>query len=154
MRLFILVQLVIIFSGIQVLSAQKNEPVPAETLCIFFCRTVEKDAEIDLNVWKKYLENNFEPDSLAMDSIPAGIYKISVRMIIDTAGKISVAGIANDPGFGLGRRLKAVVENYPGKWIPAERNGRIVKNYRIQPVIFIVEEEDTCITESSPGLML
>ncbi len=154
MRFFILIPLVISFSGISELSAQNNEPVPVGAMCISYCRTVEKDAEVDLNMWKKYLANNFEADSLAMDSIPAGIYKISVRMIIDTAGKISVAGIANNPGFGLGLRLKAVVENYPGKWIPAERNGRKVKGFHIQPVTFIVEKEDNCVTESSPGLTL
>jgi hypothetical protein len=89
-----------------------------------------------------------------MDSIPPGVNKISVKMIIDRDGKVSVARIADDPGFGLGQRLKTVIENYPGKWIPAERNGWKVKNYRVQPIIFIVEEEDTCTTESLSGLML
>ena len=154
MRFFILILLVINFSGISELSAQNNEPVPVGAMCISYCRTVEKDAEVDLNKWKKYLENNFEPDSLAMDSIPPGVYKISVHMMIDRAGKVSVVRIAEDPGFGLGQRLKTVIENYPGRWIPAEQNGRKVKNYRTQSVIFIVEEEDNCVTESSPGLTL
>ncbi len=123
-------------------------------MCISYCRSVEKDAETDLNAWKKYLEDNFEPDSSAMDSIPAGVYKISAHIMIDRTGKISVIRIAEDPGFGLGQRLKTVIENYPGRWKPAERNGRVVKNYRIQPVIFIVGEEDTCTTESLSGIML
>jgi hypothetical protein len=154
MRFFILILLVINFSGISELSAQNNEPVPVGAMCISYCRTVEKDAEIDLNIWKKYLENHFEPDSLALDSIPPGVYKISAHIMIDKAGKVSVVRIAEDPGFGLGQRLKTVIENYPGRWKPAERNGRVVKNYRIQPVIFIVGEEDNCTTESLSGLML
>lgn len=154
MRFFILIPLVFNFSGTSELSAQNNEPVPVGAMCIYYCRTVEKDAEVDLNMWKKYLEDNFEPDSLAMDSIPAGIYKVSVKMIIDRDGKVSVIRIAEDPGFGLGERLKMVIENYQGKWIPAEQNGRKVKNYRTQSVIFIVGEEDTCTTESLSGLML
>lgn len=109
------------------LQPQKDTTILFEDSEIFHSCEVEKAAEIDPKIWRKYLEDNFEPDSLAMDSMPAGIYKISVRMIIDTAGKISIAGIANDSGFGLGLRLKAVVKNYPGKWIPAEQNGRKVK---------------------------
>lgn len=136
------------------MQAQNDTTIPAEDTNVLYHCNAEKDAEINLNVWKKYLEDHFEPDSLAMDSIPAGIYKVSVRMIIDRAGKASVVRIAEDPGFGLGERLKTVIENYPGRWIPAEQNGRKVKNYRTQSVIFIVEEEDNCVTESSPGLTL
>lgn len=151
MRFFILILLG--FYCLQ-LQPQKDTTILFEDSEIFHSCEVEKAAEIDPKIWRKYLEDNFEPDSLAMDSMPAGIYKISVRMIIDTAGKISIAGIANDSGFGLGLRLKAVVKNYPGKWIPAEQNGRKVKGFHIQPVTFIVEKEDNCVTESSPGLTL
>lgn len=136
------------------MQAQNDTTIPAEDTNVLYHCNAEKDAEIDLNVWKKYLENHFEPDSLALDSIPAGIYKLSAHMMIDRAGKVSVIRIADDPGFGLGQRLKTVIENYPGRWTHGERNGRVVKNYRIQPVIFIVGEEDNCTTESLSGLML
>lgn len=152
MRFFIL-----LLSGFSCLhlQAQKDTSVPSEDKINMICHyNIEKDAEVDLTVWKKYLENNLEPDSLAMDSIPAGSYKISVRMIIDREGRVSVAGIVDDPGFSLGQRLKKIIEDYPGRWKPAEQNGREVKNYRIHPVIFVVEEEKTCITEPSPGLTL
>lgn len=136
------------------MQAQNDTTIPAESIEMLYHCNVEKDAEIDLNKWKKYLENHFQPDSLALDSIPVGIYKLSAHMMIDRAGKVSVVRIAEDPGFGLGQRLKTVIENYPGRWIPAERNGRKVKGFHIQPVTFIVEKEDNCVTESSPGLTL
>jgi hypothetical protein len=151
MRFFILILLG--FYCLQ-LQPQKDTTILSEDSEVFHSCEVEKAAEIDPKIWRKYLEDNFEPDSLAMDSIPAGIYKISVKMIIDSTGKVSVAGIVDDPGFSLGQRLKTVIENYPGKWIPEEENGRVYKIYRIQPVIFIVGEKDTCTTESLSGLML
>jgi hypothetical protein len=151
MRFFILL---LLGSSYLQLQPQNDTVILSDDREVFYSCEVVKGPEIDLNVWKKYLGDHFEPDSLAMDSIPAGVYKISVKMIIDSTGKVSVAGIVDDPGFGLGQRLKTVIENYPGKWIPAEQNGRVYKIYRIQPVIFIVGEEDTCTTESLSGLML
>lgn len=151
MRFFILILLG--FFCLQ-LQAQNDTTIPAESIEVLYHCNMEKDAKIDLNMWKKYLENHFEPDSLALDSIPPGVYKISAHIMIDRTGKVSVARIAEDPGFGLGQGLKKVIENYPGRWTPGERNGRKIKNFRVQPVTYVVEEEETCITESSPGLML
>jgi hypothetical protein len=47
--------------------------------------------------------------------------------------------------------MQAVL-NYKGEWKTGIAYGKPVKNYRMQPVTFIVEEE--CENNSSPGLTL
>jgi hypothetical protein len=120
---------------------------------VIFCGTVRKVATTDMEAWKVYLAQNMDPDSLFLDSLAAGSYSIRANIIIDTCGRINVDRIINDPGYGIGGRFKSVLENYPLRWIPAERNGRKVKEYRRQPLVLIIEEEENCVTEPAAAML-
>jgi hypothetical protein len=106
---------------------------------IFYCRRIEKDAQVDINHWKDYLAENLELDSLAQDTIPAGIYRLTAQILIGKSGCIEQVKIIDDPGYGLGIRVVKVISSYQ-QWVPAEMNGRRVKAYRKQPIIFMVEK--------------
>jgi hypothetical protein len=113
---------------------RKEDPV-----LLFQC--IETEASTNFKEWMNYLQTNFFPDPLALDTIPAGTYKATVAFTIDTSGRITDAEIKNDPGYGLGEKLKNIILHYPGTWQPAGQNLRKVNSYRMQSVTFVVEEE-------------
>ena len=98
------------------------------------------DAMIPGN-WRAYLEKNLQPDSLLLDTVPAGCYTVKVSLVIDINGRITDVIIVKDPGHGLGGWIKTCIEAYKGKWKPAQINGRPVKSYHMQPVTILIEEE-------------
>jgi hypothetical protein len=81
-------------------------------------------------------------DSAATDTIPPGVYTAKIQFDINEQGKIENVSIRADPGYGLGKRAMIIIANYPGQWewtsLSYERQ---TKNYRIQPITFIIEEE-------------
>jgi hypothetical protein len=123
----------------EVVDEPLSPPEQKEDMASNMCGT---DAQIDRNQWKLYLEKNLQPDPTALDTIPPGQYKMSVRFIIDEKGNISFAEVVNDPGYGLGSRAKQVILNYPGTWKPAQYHGRAIKSHRTQPVTIVIEEEE------------
>ena len=105
------------------------------------CGRMEKEAKVDIKHWQNYLSENLKLDSHAQDTIPAGIYNITVLFIIDREGCITNVEVRDDPGYGLGKKVVRVISGYTSKWIPAEMNGRKVKAYRKQIVTITVKNE-------------
>ena len=103
--------------------------------------SVWKDAEIDEKHWKNHLYRKLDLDSLALDTIPSGIYIVSAQFIIDKEGCITEAKLINDPGYSFGTRVIKAIYSYDGRCIAGEQNGRKVKAYRKQQVIFVIEDE-------------
>jgi len=127
----------ILFCFLQVSSQSRS----AENI-FYSCRVIEKDAQVDTTHWLAYLDQNLQLDSLAMDTIPPGIYGITVIFIIDKKGCLTEVKALNDPGYGLGIRVIRVISGYE-QWIPAERNGRKVRAYRKQ-VVTIISGKEKC----------
>jgi hypothetical protein len=91
--------------------------------------------------WRDYLLDNLVLNSAAVDTIPAGKYTTNIQFEIDDKGKVVNVSIKTDPGYGLGKRAMDIISQYKGQWEwTASPYGRQIKNYRIQPVTFIVEE--------------
>lgn len=109
-----------------------------------FCCVLEIDAGTDVKKWQTYLADNLELDTLALDTIPPGSYTVRVQFVVDTAGKITNVKAENDPGYGLAGKAVKVIAAYPDYWTPAGKNGRKIKSYHTQPIIFILEEEEEC----------
>ena len=135
MRLSFLI--LILFCFLQVSSQSR----PVENI-FYSCRVIEKDAQVDIKHWQAYLDQHLQLDSLAMDTIPRGIYNITVVFLIDKKGCLTEVKALNDPGYGLGNRVIKVISGYE-QWIPAERNGRKVRAYRKQ-VVTIIAEKGEC----------
>ena len=104
---------------------------------------------MDEKHWKNYLEKNLELDSLTLDTIPEGTYKVITIFIINKEGCISNVKVITDPGYGLGARVIKVISSYDQTCIPSEQNGRKVKAYRKQEITFVIGE--TVCEEISPG---
>lgn len=120
---------------------------PEEEGKSFLMGCIEELATIDRKEWEGYLMNNLVLDDQSLDTIPAGIYTVFIHFVIDKKGKIGDAAVFKDPGFGLGERVKKVVEKYPGSWQPAKLNDRLTASYHTQPVTFTIEEPDEWVEE-------
>lgn len=114
-------------------------------VCIF-----ETEADVDYEVWKRYLISNLELDSLAIDTIPPGIYSGKINFEIDSSGKIRNTKLAIDPGYGLGEKAVKVISEYKKLWKPAERKGSPVSSFRAQIITFIIEREEEDCKEGVP----
>jgi periplasmic protein TonB len=88
--------------------------------------------------WLRFLNKNLRsPDEAVQNGISG---KVVVQFIVDKEGNVSDVVAVSGPEQG-GLREEAVrVIKKSGKWTPALQNGRYVKAYRFQPVIFQIGE--------------
>ncbi len=119
----------------------------------FRCWAINTDPCTDFRYWYQYIHQHSQADQLPTDSLTPGKYTINFQIIIDKEGMVNVRTVMNDPGFGIGEKLKEVLEQYPHQWQPAEQNGRMVKYYFKQPVTLIIDEKKNC-SGSTTALML
>jgi hypothetical protein len=107
---------------------------------------VETIAIIDMNKWRSYLQHALDSAVGNYNKIPPGEYSATVNMIIDKDGSLLSATIATDPGYKIAHHLKSVIEKYPGQRTPATHNGRPVKYFCSQTVVYVigVEKEVNC----------
>lgn len=87
--------------------------------------------------WLRYLNKNFRyPENALTNEIQGTVV---VQFIVDKDGNVSDVEAVSGPDLG-GLRQEAIrVIRQSGKWIPAIQNGRQVKSYKKQPVIFKLE---------------
>jgi len=91
------------------------------------------------NTWNKFLEKNLQPQVPADNGAPPGRYWTTVRFFVNTDGSVSNPTIEEDPGYGIGPEVLRLMSKSPA-WQPAVYNGRNVKAYQQQVVIFEVTE--------------
>ncbi len=86
--------------------------------------------------WKKYLEQNLNPD-VALNSLKGG--DVSIKFVIDTQGRCTNIMVKKSVEFVLDEEVKRLIYISP-LWNSASQKGRKVKAYRIQPITFIKQE--------------
>ena len=87
-----------------------------------------------LDAWAKYMNRKFSYPVDAQLREIQGI--VIVQFIVDKEGNVSDVEAVSGPREG-GLREEAVrVIRKSGKWMPAIQNGRPVKSYKKQPIIF------------------
>jgi periplasmic protein TonB len=89
--------------------------------------------------WLRYLNKNFRyPDDAVNNEIQGTVV---VQFIVDKEGNVSDVNAISGPESG-GLREEAVrVIKKSGKWTPAVQNGRQVKSYKKQPIVFKLEAQ-------------
>jgi protein TonB len=99
---------------------------------------IEKEAEFPggVQAWARFLNKTLRYPDQAMSADIQGI--VMVEFIVDADGSVSDVKAVSGPEEG-GLREEAIrVIKKSGKWVPALQNGRYVRAYRRQPVIFKV----------------
>ena len=101
---------------------------------IFMKVEIESEYPGGVTAWQRYLNKNFHYPDDALSNEIQGI--ITVQFIVDKEGHVSEVQAVSGPGEG-GLREEAIrVIRNSGTWIPAIQNGRKVKSYKKQPVVF------------------
>jgi periplasmic protein TonB len=83
--------------------------------------------------WARYLKEKFKYPERAMNNIIQG--QVDVRFEVDKDGYVTNAYISRSVEYSIDEEALNIIEN-SGKWEPAFQNGRHVKSYKNQPIVF------------------
>lgn len=83
--------------------------------------------------WARYMNKNLRYPERAINARSQG--EARVAFVLDKDGHILDSYIALSVEYSLDEESLRIVRN-SGKWSPAFQNGKFVKSYKIQPVIF------------------
>ena len=91
------------------------------------------------SAWMRYLSKTFHyPEEASANEIQGTVV---VQFIVDKEGNVSDVEVVSGPsGGGLRDEAMRVIKK-SGKWEPAVQNGRKVKSYKKQPIIFRLDTE-------------
>jgi len=91
--------------------------------------------------WLSYLNKNLHYPDDAVNGMIQGI--VVIGFVVDTAGHIPTTSIWIDRsvGFSLDQETIRIIVNSPA-WVPAIQNGRKVKSYKKQPMVFKLEVQN------------
>jgi protein TonB len=91
------------------------------------------------SAWLRFLNKNLQYSSDAQDRGIQGT--VLVQFVVDKDGNVSDVQAISGPAEG-GLKEEAVrVIRKSGKWTPGVQNGRYVKSYKRQPIIFQIASE-------------
>jgi protein TonB len=99
---------------------------------------IESDFPGGLSAWQRFLNKNLRyPDDAVNNEIQGTVI---VQFIVDKEGNVSDVSAISGPEGGLREEAIRVIKK-SGKWTPAIQNGRQVKSYKKQPIIFRLEAQ-------------
>jgi protein TonB len=100
---------------------------------------IESDFPGGAAAWLRYLNKNLRyPDDAVNNEIQGTVV---VQFIVDKEGNVSdVQAISGPDNGGLREEAVRVIKR-SGKWTPAIQNGRQVKSYKKQPIVFKLESQ-------------
>jgi protein TonB len=95
----------------------------------------EKESEYPGGVgqWIRYLNKNIKYPERAVNNNIEG--EVRVSFIVDKEGKVQDSYIARSVEYTLDDESLRMVRG-SGKWVPAFQNGKVVKSYKVQPIVF------------------
>lgn len=104
----------------------------------------QKAAEFDggKEGWVSFLQNHLRSNTPEKNKAPAGRYKVMLNFLVDKNGKVSMARVENDPGFGTKEEALRVINKSP-RWKPAIQYNEPVKYRARQPITFVVEPAES-----------
>jgi beta-lactamase regulating signal transducer with metallopeptidase domain len=109
------------------------------------------------DAWRKYLERNLNSEVPSANGAPAGSYAVQVQFIVDEQGVISSLKALTNKGYGMEDEVIRTIKSGPN-WKPGVQNGKVVKAYKTQPVIFVVNEstplKEVVVSSTSKPTML
>jgi periplasmic protein TonB len=89
--------------------------------------------------WTKFLLRNLNGNVPVDNGAPVGKYRIMIEFVVDTDGSVSNITPLTSMGYGMEQEAVRVLKK-AAKWQPAIQNGRQVKAYHKQVIVFEVEE--------------
>ena len=98
---------------------------------------IESDYPGGFSAWKRFLERNLRFSQEAIDNQIQGT--VVVQFIVDRDGNVSDVQAISGPQEHYAEAIRVIKKS--GKWTPAVQNGRQVKSFKKQPIVFRLETE-------------
>jgi protein TonB len=98
---------------------------------------IESDYPGGFSAWKRFLERNLRFSQEAIDNQIQGT--VIVQFIVDREGNVSDVQAISGPPEHYAEAVRVIKKS--GKWTPAIQNGRQVKSFKKQPILFRLETE-------------
>jgi GldM third domain/Gram-negative bacterial TonB protein C-terminal len=133
-----------LFISTKLLSQTSDPPPPVDSVVIGNGVFEKVDVEATFSggdrAWRKYLEQNLNPNVPVENGAPVGIYTVIVQFIVDKSGAVSDIKTLTNFGYGMEQEVIRIMKKSP-MWTPASQNNSTVKAYRKQPITFVLEDE-------------
>ena len=98
---------------------------------------IESDYPGGTAAWQRYLQKNLQyPDEAESNEIQG---QVVVQFIVDKEGKVSDVEAISGPNELREEAVRVIKKS--GTWTPAVQNGRKVKSYKRQPIVFRLESQ-------------
>jgi protein TonB len=98
---------------------------------------IESEYPGGASAWQRYLNRNLRYPQEAIDNEIQGA--IVVQFIVDKEGLVSEVEVVSGPQELRAEAIRVIKKS--GKWTPAIQNGRQVKSYKKQPIVFRLQTE-------------
>ena len=98
---------------------------------------IESEYPGGASAWQRYLNKNLRYPQDAIDNDIQGT--VVVQFIVDKAGAVSDVEAISGPQELRDEAVRVIKKS--GQWTPAVQNGRQVKSYKKQPIVFRLEEQ-------------
>lgn len=94
---------------------------------------VESGFKGGIEGWAKYLQANFNYPVQAQRADIQGT--VILQFIIDQKGKVQEPEIDKSVEYSLDEEALRIIQRSPA-WLPASKDGKVLKSWKLQPVIF------------------
>jgi len=98
---------------------------------------IESEYPGGASAWQRYLNKNLRYPQDAIDNEIQGT--VVVQFIVDKAGIVSEVEAISGPNELRDEAVRVIKKS--GQWTPAVQNGRQVKSYKKQPIVFRLEAQ-------------
>lgn len=98
---------------------------------------IESDYPGGTSAWQRYLNKTLRYPQDAIDNEIQGT--VVIQFIVDKEGNVSDVEAVSGPNELRDEAVRVIKKS--GKWTPAIQNGRQVKSYKKQPIVFRLETE-------------
>ena len=98
---------------------------------------IESEYPGGASAWQRYLNKNLRYPQEAIDAEVQGT--VVVQFIVDKGGNVSDVEAISGPKELRDEAVRVIKKS--GSWTPAVQNGRQVKSYKKQPIVFRLETE-------------
>ncbi len=98
---------------------------------------IESEYPGGASAWQRYLNKNLRYPQDAIDNEIQGT--VIVQFIVDKAGMVSEVEAISGPNELRDEAARVIKKS--GQWTPAVQNGRQVKSYKKQPIVFRLEAQ-------------
>lgn len=111
----------------------KEDSTEEKSKTLFLRVEVESEFPGGINAWVKYLNKKLEYPTRAYDLRVGGM--VSILFIVDTEGRVTDPVLAQSVEYSLDEEALRIIRTSPN-WTPAMQDGRKVKSYKKQPIVF------------------